>query len=126
MYDTIDRLVFVFDYDEEGREGAKMVKKLIDGGNEKFQYVYYHKNYPVPKPDLDFYLEDLFEKTAYKDVQLPTINGTPSFAEFKKSATWANSIKKRIQRHKREKTLTSDDYLGFQAFIDQLIFCFDF
>lgn len=124
LYDTINKIVFAFDYDEEGREGAKMVQKLIDNGHDKLAYVYYHKTYPVPAPDIDFYLEDFFERAAYNDVQIPIFNGVPSFAELKKAATWAGSIKKRIQRHKRDNTLMSNDYYGFGNFLDQLIISF--
>lgn len=124
LYDTITKIVFAFDYDEEGREGAKMVQRLIGSGKKKLQYVFYHKTYPVPAPNVDFYLEDFFERTAYVDVQLPNFNGVPSFAELKKASTWANSIKKRIQKHKSENTLSSNDYNGFQAFLEQLISSF--
>jgi hypothetical protein len=125
LYDTMTKIVFAFDYDEEGREGAKMVQKLIDSGSNKFQYVFYHKTYPVPAPDVDFYLEDFFERAAYGDVQLPIFNGVPSFAELKKASTWANSIKKRIQKHKSENTLSQNDYNGFQAFLEQLMLSFN-
>lgn len=125
LYDTMTKIVFAFDYDEEGREGAKMVQRLIDSGNNKLQYVFYHKTYPVPAPDVDFYLEDFFERTAYGDVQLPNFNGVPSFAELKKASTWANSIKKRIQKHKSENTLSQNDYNGFEGFLEQLITSFN-
>ena len=125
LYDTMTKIVFAFDYDEEGREGAKMVQKLIDSGSNKLQYVFYHKTYPVPAPDVDFYLEDFFERAAYGDVQLPNFTGVPSFAELKKASTWANSIKKRIQKHKSEKTLSPNDYNGFQAFLEQLMLLFN-
>lgn len=126
LYDTITKMVFVFDYDGEGREGAKMVQKLIDSGKAKLQYVFYHKTYPVPAPDVDFYLEDFFDRITYQDVQLPNINGVPSFAELKKAKTWAESIKKRIQRHRQENSLTPGDYNGFQEFLNQLILSFGF
>lgn len=124
LYDTMTKIVFAFDYDEEGREGSKMVQKLIDSGKTKLQYVFYHKTYPVPVPNVDFYLEDFFDRTAYNDVQLPNFNGVPSFAELKKASTWANSIKKRIKKHKNENSLSPNDYNGFQAFIEQLIISF--
>lgn len=125
MYGTMNKIVFAFDYDEDGREGAKMVKKLIMDGNDKLQYVFYHKTYPVPVPDIDFYLEDFFERAAYNDIQIPQFNGTPSFAELKKASTWANSIKKRIQKHKRDNSLTPNDYSGFTEFLNQLIVSFE-
>lgn len=125
LYDTMTKIVFAFDYDEEGREGAKMVQRLIDSGNNKLQYVFYHKTYPVPAPNVDFYLEDFFGRTAYVDVQLPTFNGVPSFAELKKASTWATSIKNRIQKHKSDNSLSPEEYNGFQAFLEQLISSFE-
>lgn len=125
MYNTVSKIVFAFDYDEEGREGAKMVEELINNGNDKLQYVFYHNIYPVPVPDLDFYLEDFFERDSYNDVQLPNFSIPPTFAELKKASTWANSIKRRIQRHKRDNSLTPDDYKGFDSFLNQLIIAFD-
>ncbi|MDD6581658.1 MAG: AAA family ATPase [Bacteroidales bacterium] len=126
LYNTINKIVFAFDYDEGGREGAKMVQKLINSGHDRLAYVFYHKTYPVPAPDIDFYLEDFFERTTYNDVQLPNFNGVPSFAELKKATTWATSIKKRIQKHKRENSLIPNDYNGFEKFLDQLILSFGF
>lgn len=127
LYDSVNKMVFTFDYDGEGRGGAKMVQKLInDKGCNKFQYVFYHKTYPVPDPKLDFYLEDFFDKSSYRDVELPIINGTPSYAELKKSSTWADSIKKEIQKRKCNHSLGGNDYNGFQNFLDQLISSFGF
>ena len=76
--------------------------------------------------EVDFYLEDFFDRATYGDIQLPNIAGIPSYAELKKSSTWANSIKSRIQRHKKENTLSPSDYLGFEAFLDQLVSAFGF
>lgn len=127
LYGTMEAIVFVFDFDEEGREGAKMVQKLIDRGNKKFHYIFYHKTYPVPeKPQTDFYLEDFFEPSVYNEVTLPKFNGIPSYAELKKGSTWASSIKKKIQKKKKENSFLLEDYKGFLKFIDQLISEFNF
>ena len=127
LYDTMEAIVFVFDFDEEGREGAKMVQKLIDSGNKKFHYVFYYKTYPVPeKPQTDFYLEDFFERNIYSEVNLPEINGVPSYAELQKGSTWAKSIKKKIQKKKKEKSFLPEDYNNFKEFIDQLVYKFNF
>ena len=127
LYGTMEAIVFVFDFDEEGRESAKMVQKLIDSGNKKFHYIFYHKTYPVPeKPQTDFYLEDFFEPSVYHEVTLPTFNGIPSYAELKKGSMWANSIKNKIQKKKKENSFSLEDYKGFLNFIDQLISEFNF
>lgn len=39
---------------------------------------------------------------------------------------WANSIKNKIQKKKRENSFSPEDYKGFLNFIDQLISEFNF
>lgn len=110
---------------------TEKVEKVQNGGktdwkrDDKLQYVFYHKIYPVPVPDIDFYLEDFFERNSYNDVPLPNFSIPPIFAELKKASTWANSIQKRIQRQKRDNSLTPDDYKEFDSFLNQLIIAFD-
>lgn len=128
LYDTVTKVIFAFDFDEEGREGAKMVQSLInDKGCDKFDYVFYNSTYPVEEhSQFNFYIEDFFAPTVYKEIQLPTFNGIPSYAEFKKGVTWAKSIKEKIQKKKRENAFAPEDYSGFLSFIEQMISKFNF
>ena len=78
VYQELDNVIFVFDYDSEGREGAKIIERLR---KDKLKYIYYYDSYPLPIPgqDHDFYLEDFYPKEVYPEIQLPEINNIPSF-----------------------------------------------
>ena len=40
MYDTLESIIFIFDYDTDGRSGAKQVQELIDSGRNKIKILY--------------------------------------------------------------------------------------
>ena len=121
LYATLKEIVFVFDLDSEGREGAKQVQKLIDSGLNKIKIIYYNNNYPIVDPNnTDFYLEDIFSRNVYNIVQLPTIGGEPTYAQLKKGGTLANSIKSKIAELYKKKLLRDEDYFPFKPFLRQL------
>lgn len=120
MYDTLESIIFIFDYDTDGRNGAKLVQEFIDSGQNKIKILYYNKTYPI-NPDQDFYLEDMFDRRVYNVVQLPSINGEPTYAQLKKGATLANSVKKRIADLYDDNSLNDNDYYSFKPFLDELI-----
>jgi ABC-type cobalamin/Fe3+-siderophores transport system ATPase subunit len=121
LYDTLERIVFVFDLDSEGREGAKQAQKLIDEGKDKIKIVFYNNNYPIVDPNNnEFYLEDIFLRSTYKIVQLPNIGGEPTYAQLKKCSTLASSIKSKIAELYKKKLLKEEDYYSFKPFLFQL------
>lgn len=120
MYDTLESIVFIFDYDVDGRNGAKQVQELIDSGQNKIKILYYNKTYPI-NLEQDFYLEDMFDRRVYNVVQLPSINGEPTYAQLKKGATLAKSIKDKIAKLYEDKSLNDDEYYSFKPFLDELI-----
>ena len=121
LYDTLEKIVFVFDLDSEGREGAKQAKKLIDEGKDKIKVVFYNNNYPIVDPDNnDFYLEDMFPRNTYNIVRLPHIGGEPTYAQLKKGSTLAGSIKNKIAELYKKKLLKDEDYYSFKPFLRQL------
>lgn len=120
MYDTLESIVFIFDYDVDGRNGAKQVQELIDSGQNKIKILYYNKTYPI-NLEQDFYLEDMFDRRVYNVVQLPSINGEPTYAQLKKGATLAKSIKDKIAKLYDDKLLNDDEFYSFKPFLDELI-----
>ena len=120
MYDTLESIIFIFDYDNDGRKGAGQVQELIDSGQNKIKILYYNKAYPI-NPDQDFYLEDMFDRRVYNVVQLPQINGEPTYAQLKKGATLAKSVKDKIAKLYDDNSLNDDDYYSFKPFLDELI-----
>ena len=120
MYDTLESIIFIFDYDTDGRTGAKQVQELIDSGRNKIKILYYNRTYPI-NPNQDFYLEDMFDRRVYNVVQLPIINGEPTYAQLKKGATLAKSVKDKIAKLYDDDSLNENDYYSFKPFLDELI-----
>lgn len=115
---NLNLIVFVFDYDSEGREGAKMVEDLKEN---KIKYCYYNNTYPIPPNSLDFYLEDFYSDSIYSDVVLPNINGKPKYYEMKKLGSLTKSVKERIQKKMNNKEIKDSDFDGFKPLLDELL-----
>lgn len=122
VYDNLENVVFVFDYDSEGREGVKLIDKL---GKDKIKHLYYYDNYPITENMHDFYLEDFYPRTVYPDIDLPTINNEPHFFEMKRCGSMAKSVKERLQKKINKGELKGEDFYGFANFLDQLLDIFN-
>jgi energy-coupling factor transporter ATP-binding protein EcfA2 len=121
LYKTLDRAIFVFDRDTEGREGAKQAQKLIAEGKDKIKVIYYNDTYPIVDPNnSDFYLEDMFPRSTYSIINLPNIAGTPTYAQLKKGSAWARNIKEKIADLYKKQLLKDEDYYCFKPFLLQL------
>lgn len=122
VYENLEKVIFVFDYDSEGRDGVKLINKLAKG---KIQYLYYYDSYPIPQNTHDFYLEDFYPRTVYPEIVLPNINQEPSFFEMKKCGSLTKSVKDKLQKKIDRGELKDDDFNGFSNFLKQLIEIFD-
>lgn len=122
VYDNLEKIVFVFDYDSEGREGVKIIEKL---GMEKIKYLYYYNNYPIESNSHDFYLEDFYPRTVYPEIILPRINEEPSFYEMKKCSSLTKSVKEKLQKMIVKGELKGDDFNGYTNFLNQLLSIFN-
>lgn len=114
------QVVFLFDYDAEGRDGAKMVEKLKKAN---IQYCYYFNSYPIPNNSLDFYLEDFFDDSVYSEVQIPQINGKAKYYEMKKLGSLADSVKGKIKKNFEKNKILNFD--GFKPLLDNLLEIFN-
>lgn len=123
MMDKLDKVLFVFDHDAEGREAARLVEKLKDA---KIEYIFYEKTYPVKNTNLDFYLEDFYPHDAYSDIALPDINGKPLYCEMKKMASLTTSIKEKISKKINRGDIDDKYFDGYQCFLDELLSKFGF
>lgn len=118
VYQELDKVIFVFDYDSEGREGAKIIEGLK---KDKLKYIYYYNSYPVPVQGHDFYLEDFYPKEVYPEIQLPQIDNTPSFFQLKKCGSLSKSVKEKIQKKIDQSLIDDKCFLGYKFFLDQLL-----
>ena len=122
VYDNLENVIFVFDYDSEGRDGVKLVNKL---GKEKIKHLYYYDSYPIPENTHDFYLEDFYPRTVYPEIILPNINNEPSFYEMKKCGSLTKSVKDKLQKMIDRGELKGENFNGFSNFLNELIRIFD-
>lgn len=122
VYDNLENVIFVFDYDSEGRDGVKLVNKL---GKDKIKHLYYYDSYPIPENTHDFYLEDFYPRTVYPDIILPNINNEPSFYEMKKCGSLTKSVKDKLQKMIDRGELKGEHFYGFSNFLMELIDIFD-
>lgn len=122
VYDNLENVIFVFDYDSEGRDGVKLVNKL---GKEKIKHLYYYDSYPIPENTHDFYLEDFYPRTVYPEIILPNINNEPSFNEMKKCGSLTKSVKDKLQKMIDRGELKGENFNGFSNFLKQLIDIFE-
>lgn len=116
--ENIEKVVFVFDFDSEGREGAKLVEKI---GNVKIDYVYYNNTYPINTADYDYYLEDFYPSSVYSEIKLPEIANTPTFFQMKKMSTLSKSIKEKLQKKIDNNQVADKDFMGFENFLGELL-----
>ena len=122
VYDNLENVIFVFDYDSEGRDGVKLVNKL---GKEKIKHLYYYDSYPIPENTHDFYLEDFYPRTVYPEIILPNINKEPSFYEMKRCGSLTKSVKDKLQKMIDRGELKGENFNGFSNFLNELIRIFD-
>lgn len=121
--DYLEKVVFVFDHDGEGRDGSKSVIKL---SNPKITYLFYEKEYPVKSGEIDFYLEDFYPSSFYSDISLPKISGEPSYCQMKKMSTLTTSVKNKISKKINEEDINVSNFEGYVNFLDQLLDLFGY
>lgn len=119
----LEKVVFVFDHDGQGREGAKLVEKL---GDDKIDYLFYERIYPITSTEKDFYLEDFYPSSFYSEIRLPQIEGKPLYCQMKKMDSLASSVKKKIAKKIKDENIDVLNFEGYTNFLDQLLIKFGY
>lgn len=139
--DRIEKLVFLFDYDDGGwKEGWKKIEKIPNRGTKIipmfYQDSYNSVNYPTTdedvskanggsktiKSDKSYMVEDLFSENAYAQIVDPVITAR-NHKDFRnlpygKKGT-AGRIKKYIEDNYDK--FSDESYDGFKAVLDELL-----
>ena len=142
----IEKIVFLFDYDDGGwKDGWKKIKAIYDK-NPKVIPMFYQDSYPSTnyptadddvsmanggsktiKPQNTYMVEDLFSESSYSEVIDPVIRAR-THKDFRICAYSKNSaIKDQIKSHIENKYTTFDDayYDGFKPILDELLNVFN-
>ena len=141
----IEKLVFLFDYDDGGwKDGWKKIEQIPNRGEKIipmfYQDSYTSANYPTTdegvtaanggsktiKSDKSYMVEDMFSENAYTDIITPVINAR-NHKDFRnlpygKKGT-AGRIKEYIENN--YDNFTNDAYDGFKALLDKLLDVFE-
>lgn len=142
--DRIEKIVFLFDYDDGGwKDGWKKIKAIHDV-NSKVIPLFYQDNYSstaYPTSDNDvkivngdkcikkensFLVEDLFSENSYSDLIFPVISAR-KHKDFRKLTFGKNGTAGAIKEHIQKEFNDFNDswYIGFQPVLDKLMEVFD-
>lgn len=122
IIDTLDKVLFIFDFDANGKNGTKVIKEKHDS---KLQSIYYSVDYS--KDQELYYLEDFFPTTCYEEnlkEAVKKITDAKSYRDIKKKSNdLGSSVKTTIS--KNYFTFSKEKYAGFKPLLDKLITEFD-
>ncbi len=122
MIGDLEKVVFLFDYDDAGRKGVQALNNLNPAERAKVKYVYYSDSYPLPAVmQHDFFLEDLFPVAAYATA--PNVSGhlTPThFFEWKKIGSMYSTIKSALVNRYKNNQNVAADFQAFRPLLEEL------
>ena len=118
VIENLDKVLFLFDSDKDGKSAAKIVKDIND---DKIIALCYLSNFKEPASD--FYVEDYFGHTCYdNDVMevVRRIGNATRYADIKKlsfslGATVKGTIEKNYDKYPKEQ------YYNFRPLLDKLL-----
>lgn len=141
----IDKLVFLFDYDDGGwKDGWKKIEQIPNRGTKIipmfYQDSYASANYPTTdedvtvanggsktiKSDKSYMVEDLFSENAYTDIVTPVINAR-KHKDFRNLPYGKKGTAGRIKEYIESNydNFTNEAYDGFKVVLDELLNVFE-
>ncbi|MBQ0163617.1 MAG: AAA family ATPase [Bacteroidales bacterium] len=141
----IEKLVFLFDYDDGGwKDGWKKIEQIPNRGTKIipmfYQDSYASANYPTTdegvtianggsktiKSDKSYMVEDLFSENAYTDIITPVINAR-KHKDFRNLPYGKKGTAGRIKEYIESNydNFTNEAYDGFKVVLDELLNVFE-
>lgn len=141
----IEKLVFLFDYDDGGwKDGWKKIDQIPNRGTKIipmfYQDSYTSANYPTTddgvtaanggsktiKQDKSYMVEDLFSENAYTDIITPVINAR-NHKDFRNLPYGKKGTAGRIKEYIEDNydNFTNEAYDGFKVVLDKLLDVFE-
>lgn len=121
-YNCYKIVVFVFDYDGEGREGAKIIHNQY---LNKLHTLFYHEKYPIENSAEDFYLEDFYPSSVYSIIKMPKVDGVPKYHQMKLFDKLHSNVKKKIAEQLNKKLIKEEEFDNFKPFLNELLEIFN-
>lgn len=140
----IEKIVFLFDYDDGGwKDGWKKID-AISGGGLKIIPMFYQDSYPsvnyptsdalisaanggqkTIKPDKTYMVEDIFSESAYLSVITPVINSR-KYKDFRNNSIGNKGTAIKDYIEKNYNTFPDTAFDGFKTVLDELMNVFNF
>ncbi len=140
----IEKIVFLFDYDDGGwKDGWKKID-AISGGGLKIIPMFYQDSYPsvnyptsdalisaanggqkTIKPDKTYMVEDIFSESAYLSVIIPVINSR-KYKDFRNNSIGNKGTAIKDYIEKNYNTFPDTAFDGFKTVLDELMNVFNF
>lgn len=140
----IEKIVFLFDYDDGGwKDGWKKID-AISGGGLKIIPMFYQDSYPsvnyptsdasisaanggqkTIKPDKTYMVEDIFAESAYVSVITPVINSR-KYKDFRNNSIGNKGTAIKDYIEKNYNTFPDTAFYGFKTVLDELMNVFNF
>lgn len=122
MIGDLEKVVFLFDYDDAGRKGVQALKNIPTTEKAKVETIYYFDSYPLPSNlKHDFFVEDLFPVAAYASAENISGRLTPShFYEWKKIGAMFSTIKSALKTRYENNNNSVADFQAFRPLLDEL------
>ena len=140
----IEKIVFLFDYDDSGwKDGWKKID-AISGGGLKIIPMFYQDSYPsvnyptsdalisaanggqkTIKPDKTYMVEDIFSESAYLSVITPVINSR-KYKDFRNNSIGNKGTAIKDYIEKNYNTFPDTAFDGFKTVLDELMNVFNF
>lgn len=111
-------VVFVFDHDSAGRDGSKAINEL---GIGSVHTLFYHEKYPVDSTSSDFYIEDFYPHSVYREIQLPHVEEEPRYYQMKRFDKVPDTVKKKITKQLRNNKIEDVEFDRYESFLDELL-----
>lgn len=140
----IEKIVFIFDYDDGGwKDGWKKIDAISGGGVKIipmfYQDSYSSVNYPTSdasisaanggqktiKPDKTYMVEDIFAESAYVSVITPVINSR-KYKDFRNNSIGNKGAAIKDYIEKNYNTFPDTAFDGFKTVLDELMNVFNF
>ena len=122
--DSIDKVVFLFDCDDNGTNGMAEIKKRR---NEKIVGVYYSDDYGKVEYQ-KFYLEDYFPLDCFTNELYSTVQQITGFKKFRDIKEVGRGLPKTVKTmiNKTYTKFVDEKFDGFRPLLDKLLEVFGF
>lgn len=119
---TLEKVLFIFDYDRNGQDGASYISSC---GSSQIESIYYSDDYS--SPNKLFYLEDYFPQESYTGelyAEVQKLFNARKYQEIKQlSFDLGNKVKKTISQKYAD--YEKAKYQGFRPLLDKLLNVFN-